>query len=62
MVEVLITISGDALQVAYNNREPSLFTVAKLLEIAKVNLAEWRRSGEPLPATCKRLAPTLTPR
>jgi hypothetical protein len=36
MVQALITISGESLQLAYNNREPSLFAIAKLLETGQV--------------------------
>ena len=46
LVAALITISGEALQLAYNNRESSLFAVAKLLETVIVNLGQieviWR--------------------
>ena len=46
LVEVLITISGESLQLAYNTREPSLFVVAKLLETGIVNIGRveviWR--------------------
>ena len=36
LVQALITISGESLQLAYNNREPSLFAIAKLLETGQV--------------------------
>ena len=36
LVKALITISGESLQLAYNNREPSLFAIAKLLETGQV--------------------------
>ena len=38
LVDALIVISGESLQLAYNNREPSLFAVAKLLETGDVNM------------------------
>lgn len=38
LIDALIVISGESLQLAYNNREPSLFAVAKLLETGDVNL------------------------
>jgi hypothetical protein len=46
LVEALITISAESLQLAFNNREPSLFALAKLLETGIVNLGRvevtWR--------------------
>merc|ERR1719392_172388 len=52
LVEALITISGESLQLAYNNREPSLFAVAKLLETGIVNLGRveviWRATSSHL--------------
>ena len=55
LVEVLITISGESLQLAYNTREPSLFVVAKLLETGIVNIGRveviWRAT------TCLGLLP-----
>ena len=39
LIEALITINGESLALAMNNREPSLFAVAKLLETGSVNMA-----------------------
>jgi len=56
LVEALITISGESLQLAYNNREPSLFAVAKLLETGIVNLGRveviWRATTSHLLEAC----------
>merc|ERR1719300_2343339 len=38
LIEALITINGESLALAMNNREPSLFAVAKLLETGVVNI------------------------
>ena len=56
LVEALISISGESLQLAYNNREPSLFAVAKLLETGVVNLGRvevtWRPATSHLLEVC----------
>lgn len=38
LIEALRKLSQESLEMAYNNREPSLFAVAKLLETGIVNL------------------------
>nr|XP_027206103.1 protein MON2 homolog isoform X2 [Dermatophagoides pteronyssinus] len=38
MIKALITISNEAMDIAYNNREPSLFAIVKIHETALVNL------------------------
>ena len=49
LVDALVTISGESFQLAYNDREPSLFAVAKLLETGIVNLGRvevtWRATN-----------------
>uniref|UniRef100_A0A182JBS9 Protein MON2 homolog n=1 Tax=Anopheles atroparvus TaxID=41427 RepID=A0A182JBS9_ANOAO len=46
LIDALCKLSHEAMELAYNNREPSLFAVAKLLETGLVNLARievlWR--------------------
>ena len=38
LIEALIKINGESLALAMNNKEPSLFAVAKLLETGSVNM------------------------
>ncbi|KAH7640772.1 mon2-like protein [Dermatophagoides farinae] len=38
MMKALMTISNEAMEIAYNNREPSLFAVVKIHESALVNM------------------------
>lgn len=38
LVDALCKLSSDAMELAYNNREPSLFAVAKILETGLVNV------------------------
>jgi Domain of unknown function (DUF1981) len=38
LIDALCKLSHEAMELAYNNREPSLFAVAKLLETGLVNL------------------------
>lgn len=38
LINALTKLSTEAMEIAYNNREPSLFAVAKLLETSLVNL------------------------
>ena len=38
LIEALIKINGESLALAMNNKEPSLFAVAKLLETGTVNM------------------------
>lgn len=38
LIDALCKLSTEALEIAYNNREPSLFAVAKILETGLVNL------------------------
>ncbi|XP_054162002.1 protein MON2 homolog isoform X2 [Oppia nitens] len=38
LVNALVKLSQESMDIAYNNREPSLFAVAKLMETAIVNL------------------------
>ncbi|KAH9420529.1 Endocytosis and vacuole integrity protein [Dermatophagoides pteronyssinus] len=38
MIKALITISNEAMDIAYNNREPSLFAIVKIHETSLVNL------------------------
>merc|ERR1719187_766456 len=56
LVEALIAISQESLQLAFNNREPSLFALAKLLETGIVNLGRveviWRASTSHLLEAC----------
>lgn len=46
LIDALCKLSHEAMELAYNNREPSLFAVAKLLETGLVNLTRievlWR--------------------
>lgn len=46
LIDALCKLSHEAMELAYNNREPSLFAVAKLLETGLVNLSRievlWR--------------------
>ncbi|XP_021343975.1 protein MON2 homolog isoform X2 [Mizuhopecten yessoensis] len=46
LIDALCKLSSEAMELAYSNREPSLFAVAKLLETGLVNLARvevlWR--------------------
>ena len=56
LVEALIAISQESLQLAFNNREPSLFALAKLLETGIVNLGRvevtWRAVTSHLLEAC----------
>ena len=63
LVDALITISTESLQIAFNNREPSLFALAKLLETGIVNLGRvevlWRAVTSHLLEACSQPHPRM---
>ncbi|KAL3199495.1 hypothetical protein MRX96_043889 [Rhipicephalus microplus] len=56
LIDALCKLSTESMELAYNNREPSLFAVAKLLETGLVNLgrveALWRPVTQHLLEVC----------
>ncbi|XP_053204824.1 protein MON2 homolog isoform X2 [Panonychus citri] len=48
LVEALCKLSNEAMEMAYNNREPSLFAVAKMLETGLVNLKRYKIFWKPM--------------
>ncbi|XP_015786183.1 protein MON2 homolog isoform X3 [Tetranychus urticae] len=48
LVEALCKLSNEAMEMAYNNREPSLFAVAKMLETGLVNLKRYKTFWTPM--------------
>ncbi|ODN01672.1 Protein MON2 [Orchesella cincta] len=57
VINALTNLSQEAMEIAYSNREPSLFAVAKLLEIGLVNLDRveiyWRPLTNHLLEVCR---------
>ena len=57
LVDALCKLSHEAMELAYSNREPSLFAVAKLLETGQVNLPRvevlWRPLTNHLLEVCR---------
>uniref|UniRef100_A0A2R5LCA4 Protein MON2 homolog n=2 Tax=Ornithodoros turicata TaxID=34597 RepID=A0A2R5LCA4_9ACAR len=56
LIDALCKLSSESMELAYNNREPSLFAVAKLLETGLVNLGRvevlWRPVTQHLLEVC----------
>jgi len=50
LIGALCKLSAESMELAYNNREPSLFAVAKLLETGLVNLHRVAVLWKPLTA------------
>ena len=50
LIDALCKLSTEAMQVAYNNKDPSLFAVAKILETGLVNLDRVEVLWKPLTA------------
>ncbi|RWS16388.1 protein MON2-like protein [Dinothrombium tinctorium] len=48
LIDALIKLSQESMEIAYNNREPSLFAVAKLLETGIVNISRCDIIWKPL--------------
>ncbi|XP_035708073.1 protein MON2 homolog [Folsomia candida] len=57
VINALTNLSQETMEIAYSNREPSLFAVAKLLEIGLVNLDRveiyWRPLTNHLLEVCR---------
>lgn len=50
LIDALCKLSTESMEVAYSNREPSLFAVAKLLETGLVNLSRFQVLWRPVTA------------
>ena len=50
LIDALCKLSTEAMQVAYHNKDPSLFAVAKILETGLVNLDRVEVLWKPLTA------------
>lgn len=59
-MDALCKLSNEAMEVAYSNREPSLFATAKLLETGLVNLHRVDVLWKPLTAHLLEVRPKAT--